>query len=59
MRKALLVTVITFASLARAEYTEAPVTNGGTISGRITYDGTPPSRRSIHHPGPGDLRHLT
>ena len=47
MRKALLVTVITFASLARAEYTEAPVTNGGTISGRITYDGTPPKPEKV------------
>jgi hypothetical protein len=47
MREALLVTVITFASVARAEYTEAPVTNGGTISGRVTYDGTPPSPEKV------------
>jgi hypothetical protein len=47
MREALLVTVVTFASVARAEYTEAPVTNGGTISGRVTYDGTPPSPEKV------------
>jgi plastocyanin len=34
-------------SLAWAEYTEAPVTNGGSIVGKVTYDGTPPKPATI------------
>ena len=45
MRKAVLLAALTIATLAHAQYTEATVTSGGTISGRVTYDGTPPSRR--------------
>ena len=47
MRKTVLVAVLTVATLAHAQYTEAPVTNGGTISGRITYDGTPPKPEKV------------
>ncbi|HVP62623.1 MAG TPA: carboxypeptidase regulatory-like domain-containing protein [Myxococcaceae bacterium] len=47
MRKAVLVAVLTIAPLARAQYTEAAVTNGGTISGRITYDGSPPKPEKV------------
>ncbi|MGZ6035467.1 MAG: carboxypeptidase regulatory-like domain-containing protein [Myxococcaceae bacterium] len=47
MRKAVLLTALTLGLLCRAEYTEAPVTNGGTISGRITYDGTPPAPEKV------------
>jgi hypothetical protein len=34
-------------SVAWAEYTEAPVTNGGSIAGKVTYDGTPPKPETI------------
>jgi plastocyanin len=34
-------------SIASAAYTEAPVTNGGTIVGKITYDGTPPKPQDL------------
>jgi hypothetical protein len=33
--------------LAWAAYTEAPVTNGGSIVGKVTYDGTPPKPATI------------
>ncbi|HUM11215.1 MAG TPA: carboxypeptidase regulatory-like domain-containing protein [Myxococcaceae bacterium] len=47
MRKAILVAVLTIATLARAQYTEAAVASGGTISGRITYDGSPPNPEKV------------
>ena len=47
MRKAVLLVASTVGFLCRAEYTEAPVTNGDTISGRITYDGTPPAPEKV------------
>ena len=34
-------------SLAWAEYTEAPVTNGGSIVGKVTYDGTAPKPQTL------------
>src|SRR5271165_338635 len=34
-------------SVAFAQYAEAPVANGGSISGKITYDGTPPKPATI------------
>ncbi|MGO9767933.1 MAG: carboxypeptidase regulatory-like domain-containing protein [Myxococcaceae bacterium] len=39
--------VVLFSSVAFAQYTEAPVTNGGSISGKITYDGTPPKPETV------------
>ena len=34
-------------TLAAADYTEAPVTNGGTIVGKVTYDGSPPKPQTV------------
>jgi hypothetical protein len=39
--------VVLCSSVAWAQYAEAPVTNGGSISGKITYDGTPPKPATI------------
>lgn len=47
MRSIILAATLTLAISARAEYTEAPVTNGGTISGKITYDGTAPKPEKV------------
>jgi len=47
MRTAFIVAAVTFATVARAEYTETAVTNGGTISGRVSYDGTPPPPEKV------------
>jgi hypothetical protein len=47
MRTLTLVAILTLAASARAEYAEAPVTNGGSISGKITYDGTPPKPEKV------------
>jgi hypothetical protein len=47
MRNAVLFAAITLAMVARAQYTEAAVANGGTISGRVTYDGTPPKPEKV------------
>ncbi len=47
MRNAVLIAAVALATVARAEYTEAAVTNGGTISGRVTYDGTPPKPEKV------------
>ena len=47
MRKALLTAAVVLASIARAEYTETTVSNGGTITGRISYDGTPPKPEKV------------
>jgi len=47
MRNAVLLGALVFATVADAQYTEAAVTNGGTISGRITYDGTPPKPEKV------------
>jgi plastocyanin len=47
MRIFCVMTVALFSSLARAEYTEAPVTNGGSVSGKVTYDGTPPKPATV------------
>lgn len=46
MRKSALAVVLC-SSVAWADYTEAPVTNGGSIAGKITYDGTPPKPATI------------
>ena len=47
MRILCVMAVVLFSSLARAEYTEAAVTNGGSISGNVTYDGTPPKPATL------------
>jgi len=47
MRKTVMLAVLSLAGLARAQYTEGPVSNGGTISGRVTYEGTPPPPEKI------------
>ena len=47
MRILCVTAVVLFSSLARAEYTEAPVTNGGSVAGKVTYDGTPPKPATI------------
>lgn len=47
MRILCVMAVVLFSSLARAEYTEAAVTNGGSISGKVTYDGTPPKPATL------------
>jgi plastocyanin len=47
MRIFCVTAVVLFSSLARAEYTEAPVTNGGSVVGKVTYDGTPPKPATI------------
>jgi len=39
--------VVLVSSVAWAQYAEAPVTNGGSISGKISYDGTPPKPATI------------
>ncbi len=39
--------VVLCSSVAWAQYAAAPVTNGGSISGKITYDGTPPKPATI------------
>jgi plastocyanin len=39
--------VVLCSSVAWAAYSEAPVTNGGSIAGKITYDGTPPKPATI------------
>jgi len=39
--------VLICSSVATAQYAEAPVSNGGTVSGKITYDGTPPKPATI------------
>jgi plastocyanin len=39
--------LILSSSMAWAEYTEAPVTNGGSVVGKVTYDGTPPKAATI------------
>jgi len=39
--------VLFFSSWARAEYTESAVTNGGSVAGKVTYDGTPPKAATI------------
>jgi len=36
-----------WSTLAAADYTEAPVTNGGTIVGKVTYDGTAPKPENL------------
>jgi hypothetical protein len=47
MRTTILLAAVLTAALARAEYAEAPVTNGGTITGRVSYDGTPPKPEKV------------
>ena len=47
MRNAVLIATVALATVARAEYTETAVTNGGTISGRVTYDGAPPKPEKV------------
>lgn len=47
MRRAVLFVALSVASFARAQYTEAAVTNGGTITGRVSYDGTPPPPEKV------------
>ncbi len=47
MRTLALFAILTLAASARAEYAEAPVTNGGSISGKVTYDGTPPKPEKV------------
>jgi plastocyanin len=47
MRILCVMGVVLCSSLARAEYTEAPVTNGGSVVGKVTYDGTPPKPATI------------
>jgi hypothetical protein len=47
MRRAVLFVALSFTSFAQAQYAEAPVTNGGTISGKITYDGKPPPPEKV------------
>ena len=47
MRTAVLTGALILATAARAQYTEAAVTNGGTITGRITYDGTAPAPEKV------------
>jgi hypothetical protein len=47
MRTWSLLGLLLCSSVAWAEYTEAPVTNGGSISGKITYDGTPPKPETV------------
>jgi hypothetical protein len=47
MRSTVLLGAVLIVTTARAEYTEAPVTNGGSISGRVTYDGTPPKPEKV------------
>lgn len=46
MRIATLLALCLAATAARA-YTEAPVTGGGAISGKITYNGKPPAKKTI------------
>jgi hypothetical protein len=36
-----------FSSVALADYAEAPVANGGSVAGKVTYDGTPPKPATI------------
>jgi hypothetical protein len=45
MRRALFAALLI--SLPAAAYTEAPVANGGTIKGKITYNGKPPAPKKI------------
>jgi plastocyanin len=47
MRLFCVTAVVLVSSLARAEYTEAPVTNGGSVVGKVTYDGTAPKAATI------------
>jgi hypothetical protein len=47
MRTAALVGALILAAAARAEYTETTVTNGGTVTGRVSYDGTPPPPEKV------------
>lgn len=47
MRNAVLLGALVLASIAHAQYTEATVTNGGAISGRVTYDGSPPKPEKV------------
>jgi hypothetical protein len=42
MRSRLLFLIFMTSARAFGGYTEAPVTNGGTITGRVTWDGAPP-----------------
>ena len=46
MKRVLLSLLLCISSAARA-YDEAPVTNGGTISGRVSFLGRPPSKRFL------------
>ena len=43
----LLLPALLLALPAAAQYAEGPVTNGGTIKGRITYNGKPPPVQKI------------
>lgn len=47
MRTWSLLGVVLCSSFAWAEYTEAPVTNGGSIAGKVTFDGAPPKPATI------------
>jgi hypothetical protein len=47
MRILVLVGLLLCSSVARAQYTEAAVSNGGSISGKVVYDGTPPKPNTI------------
>jgi len=43
MRTTSLALLVLASSYAEAGYTEAPVTNGGTITGKVSWDGAPPA----------------
>ncbi len=47
MRSLLLSAALLLSLPAAAQYTESPVSNGGTISGKITYNGKPPAAKKI------------
>jgi len=47
MRNWSLLGFVLCSSVALAQYAEAPVTNGGSVVGKVTYDGTPPKPATI------------
>ena len=57
--RAFFVTALLATLPAAAQYTEAPVSNGGNVKGRITYNGKPPAPKKITITKDRDLRRLS
>ncbi len=47
MRSLTLAAALLVAGLARAEYKEGPVTGGGTVTGKVSYDGAVPAPKKL------------